>query len=305
MPRSNQKSSILWTILWHPVIWFVVATIMLIFSASALWRQHRPDLLDDSQFLVQADNIELSEPPEWLEPRVTEAVHRISNAKPSLLDPNIVVQTYDYLDRINWIGKVNRVEKFHSGMQISVDYRQPVAFVNLDRNTAIPVDQDGVIIDRDILNNTQYQIMRRRLMSISMRRLNTRGASVPWQKWPDQRIPLAIDLCRFLAPVSQQLELAQVVSFDLPNQSTPPQLEIWTPNRTVVYWGSAPGHELAGEASSEQKLAALQDFIDRNGKLSKFDQRKSVQIDVSSGSVVLVKSNRLAELEDINAPSIK
>ena len=299
MPRrSSKKSTTIGTILFHPVVWCIVATGLLVFSATALWKRHRNALLDDTQFLIGAEQIEVNQPPSWLEQPLNNAIFQISDSENSLLNPSIVPQTYDYLSRHPWIREVDRVEKSHAGLKVKLKYRVPTAFVEIKKNHGIPVDDVGVIVDSKILSETQYQVMRQSLMRISLRGLNVQGTSIPWQPWPDTRVPQAISLCQFLGPASKELELFRIVDDNLPSRDQHARLEVWTLNGTSVIWGSAPGLEIEGEAAPESKLAAIREFVKRKGKLSSFSQRNRVEIDVTTGSPMLVaKPKRSAEVE--------
>lgn len=308
MPRKKSREhTTIWTFLLHPAVWFMVATGLLIYVATSQWQQHRSHLLVDSHYAIDKSNIRVNPPaPDWLDRPLKSVVNELGNSQSSLLDPYIVPDTHDYLANLPWIRNVNLVEKSLQGIDIELQYRQPVAFVELDRHTAVPVDQDGKIFDRKLLNETQFRVMRQNLMRISLRRLNRRSnAIVPWQTWPDARVPLATQLCNYLQPVGKDLELFRVVSYDLPDPNSAPRLQVWTRDGTVVIWGSAPGIELAGEASAQEKILAIRKFVADNGPLSKFNRRNALDIDVTTGEIVLVKSTRVAEVEKFRKRLLK
>ena len=307
MPRKKSREhTTVWTILLHPAVWFVAATVMLIYLATSQWNQHRDSLLDNNEYAINSSNIKINPPPSWFQRPAQIAVDDLSKSKSSLLDPQIVPETHQYFSGLPWIRNVNQVSKSKQGIKIDLQYRTPVAFVDLDRHTGIPVDLDGTVFDRSLLNETEFSILRQKLMRISLRQLGKQGReTVPWQPWPDSRIPIATRLCQFLEPASQDLELLRVVSYDLPAQNSSPRLQVWTANGTVVIWGSAPGMELPGEAPAHVKLNALREFVSHNGPLTKFEQKNTLDIDITTGKVVFVKPSRFADAEKFRTTLLK
>ena len=74
--------------------------------------------------------------------------------------------------------------------------------------------------------------------------------------------------------------------------------EVWTKNGVKIVWGAAPGQEPAGEASAAEKLQAIQQFVVKEGPLTKMDRRK--KIDIQTGTAILVTDVRTANLDDSN-----
>jgi hypothetical protein len=276
---------------------------MLIFLASSLWQQHRANLIDDQQFALSLENIRVNQGPEWISNHLSSAMFQLAKSESSLLDPKIVPEAHDFVAKFPWVRNVNRVEKSVDGLDIDLEYREPIAFVDIGRK-AIPIDVDGVVIDRGMLNQTQFRIMRENRLRISLNGL-TDNSALPWRAWPDGRIPNATKLCQFIAPVSKRLELFRIVSFDLASSGNSPRLEIWTWNGTKVIWGSAPGMEIPGEAAAAMKLSAIEQFIKARGPLTEFPNPETLDIDVKSGKAILVKPSRLAELEDFRERILK
>ena len=57
-----------------------------------------------------------------------------------------------------------------------------------------------------------------------------------------------------------------------------PAFEMVTRKNTRVYWGRAPGEEIAGEPTAEKKIARLVDFVREHGSLDALESGRSIDL---------------------------
>ena len=111
-----------------------------------------------------------------------------------------------------------------------------------------------------------------------------------WTQWPDARVKDAAAISEVLVADWQAYGLSRIISWrvfaDAQNDTIP--FELWTDegeNAATVVWGNAPGSETDGEAHWEQKVAALQAYVQQKGPLNKLSE---TIVDLRSGQAVEV-----------------
>lgn len=299
MAGSRYEGFSLRFLLFHPVVWFLFATLVLIFLASGLWEQHHDRLVDQGKFRLSRELLKVSPPPVWLEQQMAEALDELIDTKKSLLDSDMVPVAKQFADSLPWVSNVNQIVKGNGGLALNVSYRTPIALVDPIKSNTIPVDADGVVFDASLMKADERKQIDNELMRINMPWLET-AAALPWHNFSDHRVKHGAQLAQFLQSNAQSMGLFRVVTYDRPSRlgTEVPKWEVWTPNRTKIFWGAAPGAELNREGSAQNKLAALEQFVAKFGQLNKFDKRDTLKIDVSTGTAVLIKAARIAELDN-------
>jgi hypothetical protein len=297
--RNSADGTGLRWVLTHPVIWFFLATAMLIFASLTSWSRYRDRLYEPKSFQLTAESIKANPVPAWFQDELAVAVNELLGLGHSLLDRRLVSHVNSHLATKPWIRRVERVEKSSSGLTLQLQSREPVAFVvELDGEREFPIDGDGVWLAETALSSQEFELRRGALMRIYVPKIDSRlGTS--WQVWPDYRIVHAAKLCEFLGDVAEKLKLYRVVSFCGPELAERADLpfELWTRNGTRVHWGSCPGFETENEADARIKLAALKRFVVEHGELPSFAGQNEFKIDVSRGSVSVLPAPRTAEIE--------
>lgn len=292
--RTHQKDGIsIRFLLMHPAIWFVAATCGLIYLAIFAWSKHKDRFLDADRFQLTQNRIKLNELPEWANSLAQKRIAEVSSTGESLLDLNLIPAVQDYLQTVPWIRHVQRIEKSSRGLDIAVTCRQPVALLGEDG--PVLLDGDGVVFDNEVLEYDRYIQAKNIAIRINMPLLDVRP-TIPWHPRQDRRVQHAARLAEFLFPLKQELRIYRVITRTSGDSNiAAPRLELWTANGTRVKWGSAPGHEIEGEIASQQKLAALREFISNYGNLTEFEHRETHAIDVTTGIPVVVKDIRMAQ----------
>lgn len=289
-------------ILLHPGVWFIVATCVMIGVAINFWETKRSDLIDIQKYDLSANQISVSQQPVWLTSDLREKILDEIQTPNNLLNEHLVADTARVLQDNPWIEKVQRIEKGADGLKIDLAYRMPVALVDFHQGkTKVPVDRSAVVMDKKIFGAIDPESM----LHISVPSAESNRPN-KWQVWDDRRIQAAAKLCDYLSVEATNLELFRVVSYRLPTVKTQDVLanepgkpfEVWTKNGVKVIWGAVPGEKVVDEATSAEKLQAIQQFVVKQGPLSKLDRRK--KIDVRSGKAIMVADVRTANLDDTN-----
>lgn len=223
------------------------------------WGQ--PALLQTATPLT-VDQIHVTSQPAWIKADVRrEAFRDGSLGELSSLDHELAYKVYRAFELHSWVAKVNRVNKGPKGrVDVDLRYRRPVAWVEIP-STMSPKNEDGIMpIDGEavLLPPTDFQEQ-----TIPMLRITIDGL-IPWgpvgTPWPDPRVAGAAQLAALVEGTWQQLQLHRIAiasaSGDV--RSTGPVVyELITRSGHRFLWGSAPGMEQVGEASTTQKIQML------------------------------------------------
>ena len=284
-------------VLLHPGLWFLVATCVMIGGAINIWETRRSDLVDVQKFELGSEQITINQQPDWMDEDLRNVILNEIQSPANLLNEHLVANTARVLAENPWIERVDRVEKGAAGLRIDLSYRIPVAVVDFHQSDRrqVPVDRSAMVMDQKITKSVDID----RLMHISIPRPE-KTQPATWQVWNDARVQEAAKICEFLNQEAASLELYRVVNYEMKSGGATAKkpYEVWTKNGVKIVWGAAPGHEPAGEATAAEKLQAIQQFVVKEGPLSKMDRRK--KIDIKSGSAILVTDVRTANLDDSN-----
>lgn len=297
------------SIVLHPALWFVVATIVIIGGAISMWDRYQHKIVDPGDYRLTAENIWLSQPePDWANGNIkTMLLDQLR--EPTVLDTNVVGNAADLVRSIGWVEQVQRIEKSKEGLEIDVVYRHPVAMVKINDRELLPVDRNGVIMDGDLFGRQQVS----EYLRVSVYRpISPNDHLLTWQPWPDTRIQDAAAISAALTQHWRSLQLFRVVSFQLPGERAKPEpFELWTeghvrpgdvtqtPHAAKIRWGSAPGSESAEEADALTKIQAINDFVLKYGPLVESIPLGKV-LDVQSGRPILTSKLRTAQQQEFS-----
>ena len=92
--------------------------------------------------------------------------------------------------------------------------------------------------------------------------------------WPGEDVSAALDLLRVLA---RKPYYEQVAAIDVRGLSREGIIEIITDHETRIVWGGRPGAFNPGEVSDDQKIARLDAFFDRQGRIDGGFDRIEIQ----------------------------
>ncbi len=288
-------------LLLHPATLFIAFNVALAVTAIYTWDRYQDKIVDPKLSVLSAEKIEVNTPPAWTKTNIKEAILTSTGESKSLLDPTLIADAVATCQSIGWIEEVQRMEKTRDGLKVDLRYREPIAVVELDSKTVpgwnqkpklVPVDRTGVIMPESLALNgsAQPKIFIHHWDASQNRAPQHLRHIYRWTAWPDPRVKGAAAISEILFRDWQAFGLSRIISFRQikdANDGTIP-FELWTDqgeNAATVVWGNPPGSELENEAPFEQKVAALQAYVQKHGPLNKLSERV---IDLRSGQAIQV-----------------
>lgn len=280
----------------HPVTWMLIATITLILVGSTLWQQHKPTILAQEEYQLQLENVVFPQTPQWVPENWAPSVFEESGLTDlSVLDSSTAQKIAQAYSAQPWVKDVRKVEKRCKLVSIDLEFRKPVGLVEIGGKDLIPVDEEAVVLDGKYFPAELTQ----KTFRISIP-LPIAGPALAGQPWLDQRIQGAAAIADVWGEHWKDLNLIRVVNRTrISNDSQSYRLldfEIWTRDDIAIIWGNPPGQEVEGEASAQEKILALQKYIQANGPLRR-TQAGNV-LDIRSGSLRNKSTNLSRNFDD-------
>ena len=297
----------------HQTTLFVAASAVVIAGVVFLWQNHADMIADEQAFVLNEDKIHINEPPPWADTDLKQLIATGADQQPSVLDPDLVSRAANRLQQVGFVERVREIKKTRSGLKIDLDYRQPVALVEFSPVTIpelkelpeapdpllVPVDRAGVLMPRELLLPEGLPAIWVGY-PVNCRAGNPIDLST-WADIDDVRVRQGAGLAATIQ-VAGSLNVKAIVSFDPFESTEDPEFELWPEINTygtIVQWGHAPGYEVEGEASPQQKLNALIEWVQQQGDLNQPVLRGRVpigrRIDVRSGVAKIVPVNKTAQ----------
>jgi len=287
-------------LLLHPAMLFVMFNAAMATTAVWCWDQYQDKIVDPNVTMLTADRIQLNQQPAWTKTNLREAILSSSQQPKSLLDPFLISDVAATCQSIGWVEQIDSMKKTREGLQVDLVYREPIAAVELNAKTVpgwkaaeklVPIDRTGVIMPEKLA-------IRGATPSIHIYHCDENKTQAPkhlnqiyqWTTWPDTRVTEAAAIIEVLAADWQATGLSRVISRQLVKDASDRTIpfELWTAKwekAATVLWGNAPGNELQNEADWQQKMAALQQYVQQHGPLNSLPP--SI-IDVRSGKAIVV-----------------
>ncbi|MEM7782789.1 MAG: hypothetical protein AAF623_05505 [Planctomycetota bacterium] len=288
-------------ILLHQATLFFLATGTLIVGAIVLWENQKDQISELNEFQLTENKIQLTPQPKWIAPDLRH--HAISEigTNSSILNSGLVSDTAHVMQNVGYIEQVSAIKKSKNGLKIDVVYRQPVAVVELSSVTIpewpdrhynnkvlLPIDKNAIVMPESVVETVQDLPMISVLYPARFDQLET------WSQWPDERVQDGAEIGKLLAKLPPT-GVFRILSRSKPedSQSNHP-FELW-PDPVLggakIVWGNAPGKEVEGEATAEEKLRALEGLIRDHGKINEL---KEVAIDIRNGKIVVSQQMKTA-----------
>ncbi len=235
------------------------------------WRNWGAEHLDKALYAVRIENLVTTPQPTWIRStNVREEVFKNGGlGQLSVLDPQASATIAHAFESHSWVQRASRVQKLPGGkVTVDIVYRRPVAMVyyeghHTDTGTSqtkkpiktgyYPVDDEGVVLPTADFDSSQVP---------GYFLVFAEGATPPsdvGMAFSDTRIKQSLILCRLLESARVELRLKQIyVERDERMAGPSPWImRIKTSDNRFIDWGHAPGNEVAGEPSAQEKLAIL------------------------------------------------
>jgi len=247
-----------------------------------IWGEIDRLLGTDPNYILTAEKIEITPPPEWIHRDIKQEVFT------KHLGSSLNIRDRDLCSRISeafavheWVQKVVKVQKYYPArVTVELIYRRPVAFVELQTDDVEsprgwPIDVNGVLLPAREFTSQQANHFPCILVS-EVTLIGTVGTP-----WDDPRIHDAARIADLLGKRWHDLHLLKIVAVE-PRDNIPdkiaPSYELHTTNHAKIWWGRAPGRETINEPTAAAKLARLEAFLKKNWPLPKGTK---VQLDLS------------------------
>lgn len=258
-------------VLWRPHNRGLVLTALVVVAAigGAVygWRRWGEAAVHSPEYTVAAERISVTPQPAWIQANVkTEVIRSLSGAKLELLDRDLVEKIADAFQLHPWVAKVIRVQKrYPAQINVELEYRRPVLVVKIDA----PGEEGLLFLDREsvLLPSADFAPSQAKdyLRIVAAGETPTSVYGTPWGS---QRIAGAAHLAAALGARWQSAGLYSIAATRAVGSEF--LYELRTQDEKVrVIWGLARGGESAGEATVEQKLAALDRYVHDKGPLDK------------------------------------
>ena len=191
------------------------------------------------EYLLSAEHIVVSRPPDWISDRFVEDVLRSSglNKTGSLLDKALSQKLSEAFAACPWVENVEQVvPRYPSGAEVQLTYRMPTALVEVPQRGIFPVDRNGVLLPVEYLSNAPTDPRSRHLViqGIQSTPLGSAGTA-----WGDPLVQTSAQLAAVLADIAEPLKLARIV----PSMETTPNgarivCRLKTAAGTEILWGA-------------------------------------------------------------------
>ena len=287
-------------LLFHPGTLFVLFNVAMAVTAIWCWDKYQHKIVDPQLTMLTAQRIQINEQPAWTKTNLKEAILNSTENPKSLLDPWLLPDVAATCQSIGWIEQIREMKKTREGLKVDLVYREPIAVVELHQKTVpgwehepklVPVDRTGVIMPEKLaVQGTQPSIFIYHSDETQKRAPQHLRHIYQWTQWPDARVTEAAAISEVLIRDWHATGLSRIISWRMFNDANDRAIpfELWTDegeNAATVIWGNSPGTELQNEANWNQKLAALQGYIQQHGSLDELSERI---IDLRSGQAIEV-----------------
>lgn len=252
------------------LITLLVVAVMLIGGLLVSWNKWGPAVTGSDAYRLQADCIELTPQPHWIQGNVkAEVVIEGSLANMPLLDRQLTVNVARAFELHSWVERVERVRKRPGPVvQVELVYRRPVAMVEVltnDQPGLLPVDRFGVVLPPGDFSAQQARDYLRVVVDYHQP-IGLLGTS-----WGDERVEGGAAIASLLQEIDwQEVGLYRVVAVSRSANRAQSDFhyDLLTRNQQRIRWGRAPGGELKDEPRAGDKIARLLEYVRQEGGLT-------------------------------------
>lgn len=228
----------------------VVVAVIAAVAGGFAWQRFGPDVRQQSDYVLQPENVILSGQPDWVKGDITaEALRNASLDTPLPLDdPELARRIARAFDVHPWVRSVDRVEVTSpAAAHVTITCREPVAMVRV-AGGLLPVDGEGVVLPSDDFTPDEaaaYPVVD------GVRSLPQGPAG---SAWGDPAVEEAVAVVAVTRPEWAPLSLVECRLVEVGQAS---QWELVNTGGIAITFGSSPGQEAAGEPGMAGKIGAL------------------------------------------------
>jgi hypothetical protein len=235
---------------------------LLIVCGAVAWHRWGRERLGEEFVSIDASAIKITQPPDFIRSPIVDTIYQNADLKSvSLLDRSAATRIASAFSVHPWVRKVSSVRKLPGGkVDVRLDYREPAAMVRVfkpgqteEHPYYFPVDGEGVLLPSGDFARSET------LEFIHIDVPGTYSTNPMGTRFGDPRVEAAATLAAVLHPLRRELAITAIEVYGDSRLNSQPQLEIRLADDSKVFWGSAPGTEPPGEATTEMKLQYLMD----------------------------------------------
>jgi len=243
--------------------------------AGAVWGLERVKAIvfTSPAYQPAAVKVVLVDPPDWVvrEKWGDRILSAVSVPRPEAwMDEQLTRRVADQIADSGWVKSVIRVAKRMDGtIEIAADYRRPIAMLMTGQGY-IPIDRDGYrlpeIYDHVDANSGWIRI---RGVAASLPKIN---AAYEPKNAPDAAAAVRLAALIFDQgwEISSRISAIDVTNFRGRVDDRDCHIKLWTPDGTLIKWGSAIGEEIE-ENTPAEKLAQIAVMLKRGGPQAQVD----------------------------------
>ena len=230
------------------------------------WQQVQGDVLASSTYLLSPNDIAVTDRPEWISFDICEKVFRNASLRQdlSIMDRDLNERIAAAFSLQPWVAKVKRVSKGHpAGVVVDLEYRRPVCIV-YTCGQPIPVDVEGIALPVGDIAPSELA----RYPRMECPDLTTPRGPVGDQ-WGDPRVLGAARIAAALGNRWREYRFRHIepVPAEDGQENGGNDFILRTHSHSSVRWGKAPQTDLPGDPTTGQKLAFLDEQMQKFGSL--------------------------------------
>lgn len=213
--------------------------------------RHKPE------YRLNADNIVVPPPPDWVPDQFVEDVLQSSDLHRtgSLLDKTLPQKLTEAFAAYPWVERVGQVvPRYPSGADVQLAYRVPTALVEVPQRGKFLVDRNGILLPSAHLSDTTADQKNWFLTIQGIQSMPLGSVGTPWG---NPMVQTAAQLVAVLADIAEPLKLARII----PTMETTPSgtrivCRLQTVGGTEIHWGAF----LPDDPKTEAKKKKLWDL---------------------------------------------
>jgi hypothetical protein len=258
------------------VILCAVLVGLFIAGAYAAWHQVAARVLSSREYAFGPQELDITPLPAWIHTDLSGEIYReLSRDGPlTIMDDNLTERVAAAFSRHPWVAKVQKVSKeYPARVKVVLIYRKPVCMVEL-AGGLMPVDAEAVLLptaDFTPPEAAKYP----RLAGVDRGPMGVVGA-----RWGDSRVVGGAEIANALLPFWEKFDLHQIIPLSPREYAAVGAIAADKNSRLGEYyfvilsrkgmrilWGPAPGANVPGEPTPQQKVKKLEQFVAEHGSL--------------------------------------
>ncbi len=262
-PRGSGTRSLISLALGGAILGVLAVVGYRVVSQASGWLQQQPD------YQVAFSSIELEEPPpRWFKGGKAAFLEQVRKAAGLPRAISRLTTTPDQLlaafREAPWVLEASRVVFDQDRIKVALRYRQPVAYVQLDRGEQRLVDAAGNVLQPEDVDPEPLDPLIR-IIGTGLKPPADARTGVVWKTLstgvlePDRRIVAAAKTAGFLAAArksTSKLAIESIIVSDFDRRG----LFLQTDLGILVWWRSAPGSEKGTEPLASEKWVVLEEW---------------------------------------------